>query len=64
MSWFAITFALRFVGVVAETLVVLLVPVGAVSMLLIGAVVTLAVLPDPMWIVQKLKAIGTRNSRD
>jgi hypothetical protein len=64
MNWFVLKYALRLIVVFAGTLVVLMVPVGLMAMLLIAAVVILAVLPDPMWILRRLKTIGTRKSRD
>lgn len=64
MNSFALNYALRLVAVFVGTLVLLMVPVGLVAMLMITTIVILAVVPDPMWLVRKLKAIGTRNSRD
>lgn len=64
MNSFALNYALRLVAVFVGTLVLLMVPVGLVAMLMITTIVILAVVPDPMWLVRKLKAIGTRNSLD
>ncbi|WP_322889770.1 MULTISPECIES: hypothetical protein [unclassified Yoonia] len=62
MNFFVFTYALRFVVVFVGTLVVLMVPVGLVTMLLIAVVVILAVMPDPFWIVRKMKAILLRKT--